>query len=38
MGFETLEERVDELIKEFEEFLDTKDCEAIKAMLLLMED
>lgn len=36
-GSETLEERIKKLIKDLEEFLDTKDCEAIKAVLILME-
>jgi hypothetical protein len=34
---ESVESRIDELIKGFEEFLDTRDCEAVKALLLLME-
>ncbi|MGI6658134.1 MAG: hypothetical protein ACOX4N_01755 [Dethiobacteraceae bacterium] len=38
-GFEgeSVESRIDELIKGFEEFLDTRDCEAVKALLLLLE-
>lgn len=38
-GFEgeSVGSRVNELIKGFEEFLDTRDCEAVKALLLLME-
>jgi hypothetical protein len=38
-GFEgeSVESRIDELIKGFEEFLDTRDCEAVRALLLLME-
>ena len=38
-GFEgeSAENRVNELIKGFEEFLDSRDCEAVKALLLLME-
>jgi hypothetical protein len=38
-GFEgeSAENRVNELIKQFEEFLDTRDCEAVRALLLLME-
>ena len=38
-GFEgeIAENRVIELIKQFEEFLDSRDCEAVKALLLLME-
>ena len=38
-GFEgeSVESRIDELIKGFEEFLDSRDCEAVRALLLLME-
>jgi len=38
-GFEgeSVESRIDELIKQFENYLDTRDCEAVKALLLLME-
>jgi len=38
-GFEgeSVGSRIDELIKGFEEFLDSRDCEAVKALLLLME-
>lgn len=38
-GFEgeSAENRIGELIKGFEEFLDSRDCEAVKALLLLME-
>jgi len=38
-GFEdeSVESRIGELIKGFEEFLDSRDCEAVKALLLLME-
>jgi hypothetical protein len=34
---ESVGSRVNELIKGFEEFLDTRDCEAVRALLLLME-
>lgn len=34
-GFETVDERVDEIIKGFESFLDTRDASATKALLLL---
>jgi hypothetical protein len=34
---ESVESRIDELIKGFEEFLDTRDSEAVKALLLLLE-
>ncbi|WP_058486859.1 hypothetical protein [Defluviitalea phaphyphila] len=34
---ESVENRIGELIKEFEAFLDTRDSEAVKALLLLME-
>lgn len=37
-GSETLYERVCKIIKELEEYLDTLDTEAIKALLLLAED
>lgn len=38
LGFgESVESRIGELIKGFEEFLDSRDCEAVKALLLLME-
>lgn len=37
LGFESLDEQVIELIKGFEAYLDTRDCEAVKALLLLME-
>ncbi len=37
LGFESLDERINELIKGFEAFLDTRDSEAVKALLLLME-
>jgi hypothetical protein len=36
VGLKSLDERIAELIQEFEEFLDSKDSEAIKAVLLLM--
>jgi len=38
-GFEdeSVESRIGELIKGFEEFLDSRDCEAVRALLLLME-
>jgi hypothetical protein len=38
-GFEgeSAENRVNELIKQFENYLDTRDCEAVRALLLLME-
>lgn len=38
-GFEgeSVGSRVNELIKGFEEFLDSRDCEAVRALLLLME-
>jgi len=38
-GFEgeSAENRIKELIKQFEDYLDTRDCEAVKALLLLME-
>jgi len=34
---ESVGSRVNELIKGFEEFLDSRDCEAVRALLLLME-
>lgn len=34
---ESAENRIGELIKGFEEFLDTRDCEAVKALILLTE-
>lgn len=38
LGFgESVESRIGELIKGFEEFLDSRDCEAVRALLLLME-
>jgi hypothetical protein len=36
VGLKSLDERIAELIQEFEDFLDSKDSEAIKAVLLLM--
>lgn len=35
LGFESMSERINEVIRGFEEFLDTRDCEAVKALLLL---
>lgn len=35
-GLKSLDERINELIKGFEEYLDTKDSEGIKALFLLM--
>lgn len=35
LGFESIKERVDSEIERFEEFLNTKDAEAVKALLLL---
>lgn len=35
LGFETKEERINEVIRGFEEFLDTRDPEAVKAIMLL---
>lgn len=35
LGFETVAERIEEIIKEFERYLETRDCEAVKALLLL---
>ncbi len=34
-GFESADERIEEIIKEFERYLETRDCEAVKALLLL---
>jgi hypothetical protein len=34
---ESVENRINELIKQFENYLDTRDCEAVKALLLLLE-
>lgn len=34
-GFDSVVDRVEELIKEFESYLDTRDSEAVKALLLL---
>lgn len=34
-SFETVDDRVEEIIKGFEVYLDTRDCEAVKALLLL---
>lgn len=34
-GFESVDERIEEIIKEFERYLETRDCEAVKALLLL---
>lgn len=34
---ESAENRVNELIKQFENYLDTRDCEAVRALLLLLE-
>ena len=38
-GFEdeSVETRIYELIKQFEDYLDTRDCEAVKALLILLE-
>lgn len=35
LGFESVAERIEEIIKEFEGYLETRDCEAVKALLLL---
>ena len=35
LGFETVDERLGKLIEGFEEFLDTRDSEAVKSLLLL---
>lgn len=37
LGFETVEQRVQEIIKEFEEYLDTRDKDALIALRLLTE-
>lgn len=34
-GFKSVDRRIEELIKEFEEYLDTRDADAVKALLLL---
>lgn len=34
-GFESVNERIEEIIKEFEEYLETRDADAVKALLLL---
>ena len=35
VGFESVNERIEEIIKEFEEYLETRDADAVKSLLLL---